>query len=836
MKPEEILSMIEEAAGTRMFETKKQAALKTIEKKQLKVDEFTRVMENEISPTLDQLRGERENYQQYMNNSHELVRMERFCIAFEFTALKDKVIFTENAKLGLQRMLAELETTHDEKMAEADEVGKKINTMKAQLDGEAVGGLSDLKNKEDESSKDLVKVDANLKNQKESCSSEKSLLVSLDKQGAIAKSTLADKQQEQISVDAEYTLKEADYLRAEGDMLKQREKYQNACAGIADVADAELLSIPEQVGAWEKKLRETESQLQQNDIRLAHCKKTIGEKKKFSKSEEAEYTKAMSEVEGLRSNVAAAQCECEEATSRSVDEDALRRDIGVMRKRGAELKDTVEALSAQLEARLSFDFRDPMKGFDRSKVRGLVARLVQVADTKAVTALEVTAGGKLFQVVVDTEQTGKLLLDHGQLKKRVTILPLNKLNARCVEAGKLNLAKNIAAKMGGSALLAIELVGFEEDVRKAMELVFGATIICDTSAVAKAIAFDKNISTKTVTFEGDVYDPSGTLTGGSSSQIGSILAKLHELSIAQHSLGEVDKELAKLHRDTKIAETANSATRQAGDRLLQLQQALQVCEDRINESKYAQALVELTELERSIMAFERESAELKEASKKAKHELKQLNDTASSSSKKRDVAMKEMESATRTAQKYATTLKASLTTLKHRKDVLAAEVETLIKEIATLADQRAICDKGIIKMQEGIEALATLVLSKKAVYENFRVQVVERQNELSRCSKEIKLLESGREQCVQAANEAALQLRKLSNDFKEADKHSRDLAATLAELLNEHLWIEAEKVFFGKTGSEYVFEAKEMKSITEKRASLKSDQVLNVWLDVRNPF
>ena len=37
MKPPEILSMIEEAAGTRMFETKKQAALKTIEKKQQKV-------------------------------------------------------------------------------------------------------------------------------------------------------------------------------------------------------------------------------------------------------------------------------------------------------------------------------------------------------------------------------------------------------------------------------------------------------------------------------------------------------------------------------------------------------------------------------------------------------------------------------------------------------------------------------------------------------------------------------------------------------------------------------------------------------------------------------
>ena len=43
MKPVETLGMIEEAAGTRMFETKKQAALKTIEKKQTKVDEIDKV-------------------------------------------------------------------------------------------------------------------------------------------------------------------------------------------------------------------------------------------------------------------------------------------------------------------------------------------------------------------------------------------------------------------------------------------------------------------------------------------------------------------------------------------------------------------------------------------------------------------------------------------------------------------------------------------------------------------------------------------------------------------------------------------------------------------------
>jgi structural maintenance of chromosome 2 len=42
MKPPEILGLLEEAAGTKMYETKKQAAMRTLEKKQVKVDEINK--------------------------------------------------------------------------------------------------------------------------------------------------------------------------------------------------------------------------------------------------------------------------------------------------------------------------------------------------------------------------------------------------------------------------------------------------------------------------------------------------------------------------------------------------------------------------------------------------------------------------------------------------------------------------------------------------------------------------------------------------------------------------------------------------------------------------
>lgn len=47
--------------------------------------------------------------------------------------------------------------------------------------------------------------------------------------------------------------------------------------------------------------------------------------------------------------------------------------------------------------------RDPERGWDRSKVKGLLANLITVSDVTYSTALEVVAGGRLYNIVVDTE-------------------------------------------------------------------------------------------------------------------------------------------------------------------------------------------------------------------------------------------------------------------------------------------------------------------------------------------------------------------------------------------------------------------------------------------------
>jgi structural maintenance of chromosome 2 len=74
------------------------------------------------------------------------------------------------------------------------------------------------------------------------------------------------------------------------------------------------------------------------------------------------------------------------------------------------LETQVRALSGQVESLASrltefeLDLSEADRSLDRSKIKGLVAQLIEVKEAKYATALEVTAGGRLYNVVVDTEQ------------------------------------------------------------------------------------------------------------------------------------------------------------------------------------------------------------------------------------------------------------------------------------------------------------------------------------------------------------------------------------------------------------------------------------------------
>jgi len=63
---------------------------------------------------------------------------------------------------------------------------------------------------------------------------------------------------------------------------------------------------------------------------------------------------------------------------------------------------------------------------------------------------------------------------------------------------------------------------------------------------AKLVTFDQNVRMRSVTYEGDIYDPQGTLTGGSAPANANCLVKLQELREFKSQLAEHEATLAQV--------------------------------------------------------------------------------------------------------------------------------------------------------------------------------------------------------------------------------------------------------------------------------------------------
>ena len=313
--------------------------------------------------------------------------------------------------------------------------------------------------------------------------------------------------------------------------------------------------------------------------------------------------KATEKVSMLRSKLAEIQFSENEFDSLENEKISLENSV-------SSLKETVQTLKSQLNGRLAFSYSDPVRGFDRSKVKGLVARLISVKQSEYATALEVVAGGKLYNVIVDEAITAKALLDRGRLKRRVTIVPLDKISSRKVPDEKVKLASSIAAKLDTTSSTAIDLVGFDEEIRNAIEYVFGSSLIVDGMDAANKIC--DVTKTRTVTIEGDVYDPSGTISGGSNKTL-CTLGKLTELLTATKELNDSEDRL-------KVVTTKLINMKQVSETFFQLKDALEIASTELHSiekhlsqtsfgmlsGKYNAMIEEIAEAEQNMNSLEEE--------------------------------------------------------------------------------------------------------------------------------------------------------------------------------------------------------------------------------------
>ncbi|KII67235.1 Structural maintenance of chromosomes protein 3 [Thelohanellus kitauei] len=169
------------------------------------------------------------------------------------------------------------------------------------------------------------------------------------------------------------------------------------------------------------------------------------------------------------------------------------------------------------------------------KIKGVFGAVYENLDVDAryFTCIDVTAGNKLFNVLVDASETATRILKIFKEKKfdgQITFIPINNLNVRPRSFPEHE-----------SAVPLISRIKYDSKFEKAFQLIFGQTMLCRNKQVAYEIA--KEQSFDGVTLEGDQVFHRGSIVGGYVDARSGVLESYHQFSQLKTQLESHENEL-----------------------------------------------------------------------------------------------------------------------------------------------------------------------------------------------------------------------------------------------------------------------------------------------------
>ena len=204
MKPPEILSMIEEAAGTMMYESKKQQAQKTIEKKDQKLREINDILNEEITPTLAKLKEERSTYLEYQKIQRELEHLTKLYIAWKFISAEETASKADQDLDDVNAAMVKLKQDIENSIKKIAEMTNQIAELQRTRDEELGGKLQELELALKEREKETMKADSALKSNNDSKKQEEKKKQQITRSINTDKKALEEKQKETAGMQEMY--------------------------------------------------------------------------------------------------------------------------------------------------------------------------------------------------------------------------------------------------------------------------------------------------------------------------------------------------------------------------------------------------------------------------------------------------------------------------------------------------------------------------------------------------------------------------------------------------------------------------------------------------------
>jgi len=176
-------------------------------------------------------------------------------------------------------------------------------------------------------------------------------------------------------------------------------------------------------------------------------------------------------------------------------------------------------------------------------MHGVLANIIEVPD-ELETAIEMCLGASLQNIVTDTEEDAKKLVEH--LRKnnlgRASFLPIASVKGKKLE----KLKGNESGVIG----IASDLVKFNKKYEQIILNLLGRTVIVDNMNTAIKVAKQNGYTFRIVTKDGDLINPSGAITGGSvAKKTVNILGRGKEIEKLEKEIKNIKAKIQKLEEE-----------------------------------------------------------------------------------------------------------------------------------------------------------------------------------------------------------------------------------------------------------------------------------------------
>ena len=607
-KPEERRELFDEAAGIVKFKRRKAIAQKKLEDEKqnlVRVNDILTELEKQVGPLARQSEAAKE----YLRLKEELKKYDVNQFLMETEGLRLQMKESEDKENIVAKDLEDAKTISEGIKEQYD----ALDTYLTELD-EAITAL---RNEKNSSNMEISGLEGRINVLKEQINTERMNAEHIAGRIKTIHTEIASRQEQEVSYQqaradiasqvnsALEKLKEAEgILTAEDEKIRTFEQ-------MLEEGKGRMMDLLNDKGSLTARQQRYEAMLEQVNVRRSEvCQKLLKFKSDESEQDELllNLKKEADEIDEGISQRDEAQSLCESRTEElEAQVKRLNKNLNDKQQEYHTSYTKLESLRNLAERYEGYggSIRKVMEVRGRIKgIHGVVADLITVPKQYEI-AVETALGGSIQNIVTDSDQTAKQLIEY--LKKnrfgRATFLPLTSIS------NKNSFSQEKALSEPGVLGLANTLVEADKQYEGLMNYLLGRVVVVDTIDNAIALAKKFQYSLRIVTLEGELLSAGGSMTGGAFKNTSNLLGRKREIEELEERCTKALTDVEQLEKELVMNEGLLTESKEELDRIRSEKQSLYLKQNtvRINLKRIED---KKTEIRESYGDLERENVQL----------------------------------------------------------------------------------------------------------------------------------------------------------------------------------------------------------------------------------